>query len=390
MHLKILSSIVTVTFCFLVTFVYAVILLVFKNQGYDDPWTYLGISLVCIGNLFLIHIRKVGFVVPSFALILLHAQATFFLTLPDYGDITVVSFMSFGALIWIFISFKWWHMILFAILSMIAISSRSTILHLHYLRGDVSLVVFQATISAYFLLVCIVVLSMLAYHFIDRENKLTEKSILSHRHDVLQMNSLLNAAALDKVKDDESRELRFEAFFDPLTGCLNRLAFNKLFSIFYEEHVNQNNEITFTYIDINHLKEVNDTLGHHTGDKYLTIFAEAIKMQLDYDSVFYRIGGDEFVLINVNSTDLRIIELLAKAQDSLTESSNALGFKGSFSYGLVTTKDIQGLSVDDILKLSDERMYGMKRKHHSLICTNSFVFVLLIVIIARCKCIVCN
>ena len=358
---KIFSSLITLLFALLVVVVYLAILLIFRQSTFESVPVYITIIILCIINLILISKGKPSFVVPSFAAILFHAQWSFFIRLPVCSDITVLSFFAFSSLIWIFISYRWWHLLLNAMNATIATVSRLVILNNHYAMGEIEEVAFQSAISAYFLLMCIVALSILAYRYIDRENRLVEKEILTHQTNTLLMNDLMNAAALYDMNIQSADSNKLESFFDPLTGCLNRLAFNKLFSTFLKENIDAKRIISLVFIDLNQLKYVNDTYGHNSGDQYLQAFSDTLKRGITSNSVLYRIGGDEFVVVFVDVNIKEIESSMKKVLENLVYATKPIGFKGSFSYGLALSSEEKIKNTDDLLALADSRMYEMKK-----------------------------
>ena len=87
------------------------------------------------------------------------------------------------------------------------------------------------------------------------------------------------------------------AHFDALTGLVNRVQFtNRL------EHAQATIKklgkcIAIICIDLDHFKDVNDTMGHDIGDKLLQAIAKRVQHELREDDIFSRLGGDEFAII---------------------------------------------------------------------------------------------
>ncbi len=143
-----------------------------------------------------------------------------------------------------------------------------------------------------------------------------------------------------------------------LTGLYNRsFIFESLTKILEMIKRNGKRIYCIVYIDLDNFKWVNDTFGHHEGNRVLKRVAEPIQRNLKGDIV-RRIGGDEFMVIIYDCPRNRIIKHL----ESLTRNiENSLSLYGiSLSYGIVEIpKD--GVELDTLLKLADERMYEMKR-----------------------------
>lgn len=84
---------------------------------------------------------------------------------------------------------------------------------------------------------------------------------------------------------------------DPLTGLLNRAAFNEFAARTFNSLSVNDGSLGILFIDMDKFKEVNDTLGHNTGDALLQHVAEGLKNASRTDDVVGRLGGDEFVVL---------------------------------------------------------------------------------------------
>ncbi|SPU65062.1 diguanylate cyclase [Brucella melitensis] len=101
--------------------------------------------------------------------------------------------------------------------------------------------------------------------------------------------------------ESEAR-IQHMARFDGLTGLPNRNYFETMMRSL-RPHQDQNSKVALIVIDINHFKHVNDTLGHHTGDVLLRLFAERLNSLDPQRYVASRFGGDEFVIFVFNLHD---------------------------------------------------------------------------------------
>lgn len=90
-----------------------------------------------------------------------------------------------------------------------------------------------------------------------------------------------------------TEEVRKTAYYDPVTGVLNRRAFNEdLAGAIFDS-----DQLCLGLFDFDHFKDVNDTLGHSVGDKLLLAFCERMREMMSPGMKLYRVGGDEFALI---------------------------------------------------------------------------------------------
>ncbi|MGX9080715.1 GGDEF domain-containing protein, partial [Klebsiella pneumoniae] len=87
------------------------------------------------------------------------------------------------------------------------------------------------------------------------------------------------------------------AHFDPLTELLNRRGFNRVFAATLEEHAITGRSLAVMFLDVDHFKRINDSLGHDAGDELLRVVAQRIRSALRERDIIARFGGDEFCVI---------------------------------------------------------------------------------------------
>jgi diguanylate cyclase (GGDEF)-like protein/PAS domain S-box-containing protein len=98
-------------------------------------------------------------------------------------------------------------------------------------------------------------------------------------------------------KKNHESQLEFLAFHDPLTGLTNRRYFIEMMDRLIEDAKNGENRLAILYIDIDKFKEINDSLGHDTGDELLKQFANRLKENVRENDILCRMGGDEFLVL---------------------------------------------------------------------------------------------
>ena len=144
------------------------------------------------------------------------------------------------------------------------------------------------------------------------------------------------------------------AYNDMLTGVKNRNAFMK-----DQEALAVNNSVCYIMMDINGLKLVNDTLGHHYGDDLIRRAALLIQKAFSELGVCYRVGGDEFVVICQNADEAAVKHAIAQ-MDTQIKAENAAGSKISIACGYA----FGGSGIDNVTALfaaADENMYRDKK-----------------------------
>ncbi|MFN8149211.1 MAG: PAS domain S-box protein [Candidatus Nanopelagicales bacterium] len=103
---------------------------------------------------------------------------------------------------------------------------------------------------------------------------------------------------IDVTETRDAREaLREMAEHDPLTGVLNRAPLEEGLSRLVSPGSVGDRAAAVLYVDVDGLREVNNTLGHAAGDLLLTTIVERIRSQLRADDLLSRVGGDEFVVV---------------------------------------------------------------------------------------------
>ncbi|WP_423187663.1 EAL domain-containing protein [Alishewanella sp. d11] len=115
-----------------------------------------------------------------------------------------------------------------------------------------------------------------------------EKNIKNSHSDIISIEGI----ARDITSEIQFQtKINYQADHDQLTGLYNRYAFNRLLAKL------QDIEATFCYIDLDKFKAVNDSCGHHAGDKLLKSVASILSLSAQKDDILARVGGDEFTLI---------------------------------------------------------------------------------------------
>ena len=99
------------------------------------------------------------------------------------------------------------------------------------------------------------------------------------------------------MNKNEKAKIKFFSEYDSLTGVYNRRAGFEKLSQLYKSSESKNSTISVCFIDINGLKEVNDALGHESGDELILSVIAGIKHNIRNNDFVARLGGDEFLII---------------------------------------------------------------------------------------------
>jgi len=157
------------------------------------------------------------------------------------------------------------------------------------------------------------------------------------------------------------RKLDYMSQHDSLTGIFNRVSlYNKLEYIIASSKRNKK-YFAVLFLDLDHFKEINDTLGHDIGDLLLKNVVSRVKSYIRESDIFARIGGDEFVVILTDVDELYISNIASKIINILQKvfDIHSNNIEISTSIGIsIYPKD--GDSVNKLLKYADEAMYKTK------------------------------
>jgi len=155
------------------------------------------------------------------------------------------------------------------------------------------------------------------------------------------------------------RRLKRDAETDDLTGLANRRAFFAALEAALAEARLGKRKIGVALLDVDNLKEINDTLGHEAGDRALVLAACAIRQSVRGQDLAARIGGDEFAVLfcDVGPEPEVFRERLARNLDlKETDLARSLRLSVGFAY---FPED--GDDHDSLLRTADVRMYQEKR-----------------------------
>ncbi|WMS85859.1 EAL domain-containing protein [Pleionea litopenaei] len=179
----------------------------------------------------------------------------------------------------------------------------------------------------------------------------------------------LNASLLERSIRYALKRKRIEeklialAQHDPLTGLANRTKFNLALSDKIQQARRDNNQFAVLLLDLDNFKEVNDTLGHSTGDSLLKITAKRLNESLRGIDMIARLGGDEFSIIaqfnHIGQGSAQIAERLIQ-ELSVAAELDYHQIKTGVSIGIAIYPH-DGVTPEALLKSADLAMYKSKR-----------------------------
>ena len=156
--------------------------------------------------------------------------------------------------------------------------------------------------------------------------------------------------------------LEREACTDSLTGLYNRRGFFDKGTTFLEEAQKKNLHVTCLFADLDGMKNINDTLGHHEGDKALLEAAAMMRHILGSWNILARVGGDEFAAL-VEHEENQPPQDVFNAFEEALERSNQGGthpYCLAISLGMASWNPCSPISLGELLSRGDKKMYEHK------------------------------
>jgi diguanylate cyclase (GGDEF)-like protein len=162
-----------------------------------------------------------------------------------------------------------------------------------------------------------------------------------------------------KIAEEKLEKL---AYFDPLTGLANRSMFHREVNDVLTRCGRTGSQAALLLLDLDRFKEVNDSLGHASGDELLAKVAQLIASVLGTGHFFSRLGGDEFAIVMQGGTDRAGVERLAA--DVIAAVSGAILLtRGEVSIGTsigVAMIPGDGGNLTDLQRNADLALYRAK------------------------------
>ncbi len=166
--------------------------------------------------------------------------------------------------------------------------------------------------------------------------------------------------------DSLEREIRDLSLRDELTRLYNRRGFYLLAEQALRLAQRSRTPFSVLFIDLDNLKQINDTLGHEVGSAFLYEVTELLVNFVRRSDVVGRVGGDEFVVAGQSSeTAMRNVAQRLEEAQRMLDAQPDRQYPFSFSLGLATTDENGIESLEDLLHRADTAMYAAKRRKKS-------------------------
>ncbi len=189
------------------------------------------------------------------------------------------------------------------------------------------------------------------------------------KEELIALQSALHSALDEQIRQSVQQwyDRRFKALLelarhDPLTGLLNRAAFDARLNEEFLRARRHGRELALVMFDVDGFKAVNDQLGHPAGDRVLIAVARALQSSFRQSDGVFRYGGDEFVAICPETSGAAIENVLQRLQSRLQTIDGETG-------GIILSWGIADLTAElnstaQLITLADERLYECKQRHH--------------------------
>ncbi|MCB1980224.1 MAG: EAL domain-containing protein [Burkholderiaceae bacterium] len=171
-------------------------------------------------------------------------------------------------------------------------------------------------------------------------------------------------------RKESAARIEFLAHHDPLTGLPNRVLFRDRFELARAWTERSNHKLALLYLDLDHFKQINDTLGHPVGDLLLKQVAQRLAGTLRDTDTISRQGGDEFLIA---LTDVQDVEGVGRIASKITEAlAHPFDIEGhqlavTLSIGIALCPD-DGADFDTLLQRADTAMYRAKESGRNTYC----------------------
>lgn len=157
------------------------------------------------------------------------------------------------------------------------------------------------------------------------------------------------------------------AHFDALTGLYNRHGFSQRLT----QLIRKNTPLIMLYFDVDNFKNINDSLGHHIGDRVLQEIAQRLRYQLPAKTLLGHFGGDEFAVLVAEENSVEVAQALSnKILSLISQPFDLYHFRKSLacSIGLVKYPG-DGKDARSLLQNADTAMYEAKEQGRNRIMT---------------------
>ncbi len=221
-------------------------------------------------------------------------------------------------------------------------------------------------------ILAVMIVIALCYAFVANNNKLELKIKLEEekkRKDILSQQNHKLTKEIERRKASE-KELAFQAKYDTLTELPNRSYGSERLALELIRASRTGSKVLVMFIDLDHFKQINDSMGHFVGDEILKLSAQRLQNVARKTDLLARIGGDEFLLVISdlpdNDTAKRVASsVLSAFSEPFVWNNHEFFLTGSV--GMSVFPD-DGDNAEQLLACADMAMYRVKQDGRDAFC----------------------
>jgi diguanylate cyclase (GGDEF)-like protein len=221
-------------------------------------------------------------------------------------------------------------------------------------------------------ILAIMIVIGLCYAFVANNNRIELKIKLEEekkRKDILSQQNKKLTKEIERRKASE-KELEFQAKYDTLTNLPNRSYGSERLALELVRAARSDSKVLIMFIDLDHFKQINDSMGHFVGDEILKLSAQRLQSVARKTDLLARIGGDEFLLVVPDLPDCDTAKRVASSVLSTFDEpliwQNHEFFLTS-SVGMSVYPD-DGDNAEQLLACADMAMYRVKQDGRDAFC----------------------
>lgn len=159
----------------------------------------------------------------------------------------------------------------------------------------------------------------------------------------------------------QSELVRLQSFTDPLTEVYNRRSLEEISARFISHARRSKKPLSFLLVDADRFKEINTRFGHLTGDLVIAEIATLLKTSVRGADAVIRFGGDEFLIILVDTSQkgaATVIDRISRSVTAWNADGQLKDFNLNLSIGSAEWREDR--TLEDVLDAADKNMYEMK------------------------------
>jgi diguanylate cyclase (GGDEF)-like protein len=195
---------------------------------------------------------------------------------------------------------------------------------------------------------------VIMFYFLSKKKWLLTKDMLikevNKRTYILQIQN----KRLKKIH----QKLKEQSNIDPLTKIYNRKFYNEKISELLSSYKRYKQPFSYMIFDIDDFKKINDTYGHDIGDEVLKQLTKAISNHIRANDYFFRVGGEEFVILFSDTNLHQSLDVANKIKDLIFTDIDLIENRITISVGLTQIDETD--SVETIYKRADSLLYEAK------------------------------